>query len=134
MLGTIAFLSTMAGTAFADYTDSPSPTTMVEGSGRSAGVACAGDTAFTGGSVSTALLVAFALGGSRRSSSVDGSPTGCCVLVTVNGDTGGVGLRCPLTERDRASVWTRSRPDRGGTSQWLKQREGCPPDKPGTGR
>ena len=52
MLGAIAFLSTMAGTAFADYTDSPSP---------SAGVAGAGDTAFTGGSVSTALLVALAL-------------------------------------------------------------------------
>lgn len=57
MLGAIAFVSTMADTALADYTDSPSPTTMVEGSGGSAGVAGAGDTAFTGGSVTTALLV-----------------------------------------------------------------------------
>jgi len=60
MVGATVFVLALTGTAFAGYTDSPSPTTVVEGSGGSAGAAGAGDTAFTGGSVSVALVVALA--------------------------------------------------------------------------
>jgi LPXTG-motif cell wall-anchored protein len=55
LVGALAFMTMLAGTAFADYTDSPSPTTVVEGSGG------AGGTAFTGGDASTAAIVAVAL-------------------------------------------------------------------------
>ena len=53
LVGAIAFMTMLAGTAFAGYTDSPEPTTVVEGSG--------GGTAFTGGDASTAAIVAVAL-------------------------------------------------------------------------
>jgi LPXTG-motif cell wall-anchored protein len=51
--GAMVFMAMLAGTAFADYVDSPPPETVVEGSG--------GGTAFTGGDASTAALVAVAL-------------------------------------------------------------------------
>ncbi len=50
LVGAVVMVLTLAGTALADYTNSPSPTTVVSGSG--------GGTAFTGGNVSTPLLVA----------------------------------------------------------------------------
>jgi hypothetical protein len=59
---TVVFLATSAGTALADYTDSPSPTTEVAGGGGSAGSgAGANATAFTGGDVSLAVLIAVGL-------------------------------------------------------------------------
>jgi LPXTG-motif cell wall-anchored protein len=57
LIGAMAFMTMLAGTAFAGYTDSPEPTTVVEGSGGGA----AGGTAFTGGDASTAAIVAVAL-------------------------------------------------------------------------
>ena len=42
----------MAGTALADYPPSPEPTTVVKSSGGSGG----GNTAFTGGEISTAVI------------------------------------------------------------------------------
>jgi LPXTG-motif cell wall-anchored protein len=56
LIGAMAFMTMLAGTAFAGYTDSPEPTTVVEGSGGGAG-----GTAFTGGDASTAAIVAVAL-------------------------------------------------------------------------
>jgi hypothetical protein len=50
LVGAIVMALSVAGTALADYTNSPSPTTVVSGSG--------GGTAFTGGNVSTPLVVA----------------------------------------------------------------------------
>lgn len=58
LFGAMAFVAMLAGTAFAGYTESPEPTTVVEGSGGGAG---AGGTAFTGGDASTAAIVAVAL-------------------------------------------------------------------------
>ena len=52
LVGAIALMTTLAGTAFA-YSETPEPTTVVEGSG--------GGTAFTGGDASTAAIVAVAL-------------------------------------------------------------------------
>jgi hypothetical protein len=53
MVGAIAFMTMLAGTAFAGETETPEPTTVVEGAG--------GGTAFTGGDASTAAIVAVAL-------------------------------------------------------------------------
>jgi LPXTG-motif cell wall-anchored protein len=53
LVGAIAFMTMLVGTAFAGYTNPPEPTTVVEGSG--------GGTAFTGGDASTAAIVAVAL-------------------------------------------------------------------------
>jgi LPXTG-motif cell wall-anchored protein len=54
LVGAIALMTSMlAGTAFADYTNSPEVEAVVQGSG--------GGTAFTGGDASTAALVAIAL-------------------------------------------------------------------------
>ena len=50
LVGAVVMVLTLAGTALADYTNSPSPTTVVSGAG--------GGTAFTGGNVSTPLVVA----------------------------------------------------------------------------
>jgi hypothetical protein len=60
MAGAVVFVTEMAGSAFAAYTDSPPPEAVVEGAGGGAG-AGAGEAAFTGGDVSTAVIVAFAL-------------------------------------------------------------------------
>jgi hypothetical protein len=54
LVGAMALMTMLAGTAFAGYTDSPEPTTVVQGSGG-------GGTAFTGGDASTAAIVAVAL-------------------------------------------------------------------------
>jgi hypothetical protein len=51
--GAMALTVMLVSTAFAGYTESPEPTTVVEGSG--------GGTAFTGGDASTAAIVAIAL-------------------------------------------------------------------------
>jgi hypothetical protein len=59
-VGAVVFVTTLAGTAFAAYTDSPPPEAVVEGAGGGAG-AGAGEAAFTGGDVSTAAIVALAL-------------------------------------------------------------------------
>jgi LPXTG-motif cell wall-anchored protein len=53
LVGAMVFVTMLAGTAFADYTDSPPPENVVEGAG--------GGTAFTGGDASTAAIVAVAL-------------------------------------------------------------------------
>ena len=53
LAGAMVFVTTLAGTAFADYTDSPGPGSVVEGAG--------GETAFTGGDASTAAIAAVAL-------------------------------------------------------------------------
>jgi LPXTG-motif cell wall-anchored protein len=53
LAGAMVTMTMLAGTAFADYTDSPPPETVVEGAG--------GGTAFTGGDASTAAIVAVAL-------------------------------------------------------------------------
>jgi LPXTG-motif cell wall-anchored protein len=53
LVSAIAFMTMLAGTAFAGETEPPEPTTVVEGSG--------GGTAFTGGDASTAAIVAVAL-------------------------------------------------------------------------
>jgi len=54
LAGTMVFLTMLAGTAFAQYTEvAPTDDTVVEGSG--------GGTAFTGGDASTAVIVAIAL-------------------------------------------------------------------------
>jgi LPXTG-motif cell wall-anchored protein len=53
LAGAMVFMTMLAGTAFADYTDSPPPENVVEGAG--------GGTAFTGGDASTAAIVAVAL-------------------------------------------------------------------------
>jgi hypothetical protein len=50
--GATAFVMTLAGTALA-YTSAPPPTTHIKGTG--------GGTAFTGGNVSAAVIVAVAL-------------------------------------------------------------------------
>ena len=50
--GALALVTTMAGSALA-YTNAPKPTTVVKGTG--------GGTAFTGGNVSMAAIVAVAL-------------------------------------------------------------------------
>jgi LPXTG-motif cell wall-anchored protein len=55
--GAMAFMSMLAGTAFAGYSEAPDPTTVVEG----AGGGTSGGTAFTGGDASTAAIVAVAL-------------------------------------------------------------------------
>ena len=62
LTGAMAFLTATAGTAFAQYTDSPPPEGLVEGAGGGAEQAgVAGDAAFTGGDASTAAIVALAL-------------------------------------------------------------------------
>lgn len=53
LVSAIAFMTMLAGTAFAGETEPPEATTVVEGSG--------GGTAFTGGDASTAAIVAVAL-------------------------------------------------------------------------
>ena len=53
LTGAMVFMTMLAGTAFADYTNSPPDDTVVQGSG--------GGTAFTGGDASTAAIVAVAL-------------------------------------------------------------------------
>ena len=53
LVGAMVFMTMLAGTAFADYMDSPPPENVVEGAG--------GGTAFTGGDASTAAIVAVAL-------------------------------------------------------------------------
>ena len=57
--GAMAFVSMLAGTAFAGYSEAPDPTTVVEGAGG--GTGAGGSTAFTGGDASTAAIVAVAL-------------------------------------------------------------------------
>lgn len=60
LVGGVVMLLALAGTALASgcgsYTCSPSPTTIVKGNGGGGGT-----TAFTGGSVSTALIAVVAL-------------------------------------------------------------------------
>ncbi|HET6713427.1 MAG TPA: LPXTG cell wall anchor domain-containing protein [Actinomycetota bacterium] len=53
LVGAMAFVSTFAGTALADYTEAPPPENVVEGVG--------GGAAFTGGDTATAAIVALAL-------------------------------------------------------------------------
>ena len=61
----IMFVTAMAGTAFAGYTESPPPEALVKGAGGGAGAtALTGSdvsTAFTGSDVSTAAIFALAL-------------------------------------------------------------------------
>jgi hypothetical protein len=57
--GAMALVAAVGGTALAAYTESPPPTEMVEGTGGQAG--SAGEAAFTGGDVSTGMIVAVAL-------------------------------------------------------------------------
>jgi LPXTG-motif cell wall-anchored protein len=52
LVGAMAFMTMLAGTAFA-YSEAPAPTNEVAGAG--------GGTAFTGGDASTAAIVAVAL-------------------------------------------------------------------------
>ena len=54
LAGAMVFMTMLAGTAFAGYTESPPPTDVVQGAGG-------GGTAFTGGDASTAAIVAVAL-------------------------------------------------------------------------
>jgi hypothetical protein len=49
----MVFVTTIAGTALAEYTEAPAPTSMVEGAG--------GGAAFIGGDTATAAIVAVAL-------------------------------------------------------------------------
>ena len=53
LAGAMVLVTTIVGTAFAQTTEAPAPTTMVEGGG--------GGAAFTGGDTSTAAIVAVAL-------------------------------------------------------------------------
>lgn len=53
LVGAMAFMTMLAGTAFAGYSEAPAPTDDVAGAG--------GGTAFTGGDASTAAIVAVAL-------------------------------------------------------------------------
>ena len=53
LVGAMVFVTTIAGSAFAQTTETPAPTTMVEGAG--------GGAAFTGGDTATAAVVAVAL-------------------------------------------------------------------------
>ena len=53
LTGAMVFVTMIAGSAFAEYTETPAPTTVVEGGG--------GGAAFTGGDTSTAAIVAVAL-------------------------------------------------------------------------
>jgi hypothetical protein len=53
LAGAMAFLTTIVGTAFAQTTEAPAPTNVVEGAG--------GGAAFTGGDTATAAFVAVAL-------------------------------------------------------------------------
>jgi LPXTG-motif cell wall-anchored protein len=57
----MVFVTTTAGTAFAQYTESPPPEAVVQGAGGAAGQGAAADTAFTGGDASMAVMVALAL-------------------------------------------------------------------------
>ncbi|HET9309886.1 MAG TPA: hypothetical protein VFP41_01510 [Actinomycetota bacterium] len=56
LVGAMIFVTAMAGTAIAAYTGSPPPEASVEGVGGGAG-----ETAFTGGDVSSAVIVALTL-------------------------------------------------------------------------
>lgn len=56
LVGAMIFVTAMAGTAIAAYTESPPPEASVEGVGGGAG-----ETAFTGGDVSSAVIVALTL-------------------------------------------------------------------------
>jgi hypothetical protein len=61
LVGAAVAVLTLAGTALAsggDYTNTPSPTTIIRGTGGGGG---AGSTAFTGGNVSTAMIAIIAL-------------------------------------------------------------------------
>ncbi len=53
LAGAMVFVTTIVGTAFAQTTEAPAPTTVVDGGG--------GGAAFTGGDTSTAAIVAVAL-------------------------------------------------------------------------
>jgi hypothetical protein len=53
LAGAMVFVTTIVGSALAEYTEAPAPTTMVEGAG--------GGAAFTGGDTATAAFVAVAL-------------------------------------------------------------------------
>jgi LPXTG-motif cell wall-anchored protein len=61
-ISTVVMWTMLAGTAVAQYTNPPSPTANVQGAGGQPGAA-AGDAAFTGGDIGTAVLVALALVG-----------------------------------------------------------------------